>query len=75
MPVPLSLCVGKDSFNTLLTVQILTVIDTVKIDIMNASAERTDISTVVLNLDDEFMADFSVGKHLLKSRIVIVQAL
>ena len=36
-----------------ITVQILTIVGTVTIDIMNASAERTDISTVVLNLDDK----------------------
>ena len=36
-----------------ITVQILAVFGTVTIYIMNTSAERTDISTVVLNFDDE----------------------
>ena len=34
-------------------VQILTVVSTVTVDVVNATAERTHISTVVFNLDDE----------------------
>lgn len=47
-------------------VQILTVIGTVTIDIMNASAERTDISTVVLNLNDEVDGGLLSGKTLIE---------
>ena len=54
------MCILKDgSFQygemgfAVITIQILTTVGTVTIDIMNASAERTGISTVVLNLDDK----------------------
>lgn len=49
-----------------ITVQILAVFGTVTIYIMNASAERTDISTVVLNFDDEVNGWLFRGETLIE---------
>ena len=47
-------------------VQILTIVGTITVDVVNTSAERAHISTVVFNLDDEVNGRLLCGEPLME---------
>lgn len=51
---------------TVVTIQVLAVVSLVTIDVVDTTAERADISSVILNLDDEINGRLLRGEPLVE---------